>query len=76
MAYAVRARTTGAEALLAKVLEAGEPNAFYYLAEHLARNGRLAEAGEVLVQLGQKADVRMAAHLLSTIRKVQDASRM
>ena len=76
MAYGVRARTKDAEARLAKALKTEEPNAFYYLAEHLARNGRLAAASEVLVQLGQKADVRMSAHLLSTIREVQDASRM
>jgi hypothetical protein len=76
MVYGVRARTKDAELRLAAELETKEANAYYYLAEHLARNGRLAEAEEVLVQLESKADVRMSAHLLGTIRNVRDASRM
>jgi hypothetical protein len=76
MVYGVRARSKDAELGLSRALASKEANAYYYLAEHLARGGRLAEAEEVLVQLGKKADVRMSAQLLYTIRNVQEASRM
>lgn len=76
MVYGVRARAKDAEIRLATALASKEANAYYYLAEHMARNGRLSDAEEVLVQLGKKADVRMSAQLLYTIRNVQEASRM
>ena len=76
MVYAVSAGTKSAERLLAAALKANEPNAFYYLAEHLARKGRLAEAVGVLAELGQKADVRISAGLLGRIRDAQAASKV
>ncbi len=76
MVYGVRARTLAAELRLSDALKTNEANAFYYLAEHLARNGRLVEASKVLAALGQKADVRMSAQLLATIMNVQSASEM
>ncbi|VVB77058.1 Uncharacterised protein [uncultured archaeon] len=72
----VESGSKDAEKSLSASIAKNEVNAFYYLAAHLAKKGRLAEAKSLLMALGAKADVRMSANLLRSISSAQAASEL
>ena len=63
--------TPGLEKLLAR----NEVNAFYYLAEHLARQKELGEAAALLRKLNDRINLFMAQELLNRVVSVQEASK-
>jgi hypothetical protein len=76
MVYAVKKNDKGAEAILEKMIDKGEVNAFYYLAEHLAKQHRLDDAGNVVRWLNGFTKMFMAQELQRKIESSQHASQV
>ncbi|MDE1825557.1 MAG: hypothetical protein KGH61_03890 [Candidatus Micrarchaeota archaeon] len=60
-----------AEPSIAKVIDLGIPNAFYYAANLLAEHRKFREAKELAAKLLQKVDMHYAKQLLVGIERVQ-----
>ncbi len=76
MVYGVETNQKNSEASLGALLARGEPNAFYYLAKHLAKEKKLAEASKILLQLDSKASILMTKDLLNKVMDAQDAASL
>jgi hypothetical protein len=76
MVYTVRKNDKSAESILEKMLDKGEINAFYYLAEHLAKQHRLDDAENVVKWLNSFTKMFMAQELQMKIESSQYASQV
>ena len=74
MAYDIETGSEEAAASLEKVLARNYANAFYYLARHLASQGKTEEAKSVLLRLNKRAYTPMAERLLRKINNAQEES--
>jgi hypothetical protein len=74
MVYSVETDEKGAEASLDRMLSRGEVNAFYYLAEHLAKHRKIDDAGEILKFVSSRANTFMVQELLHRIESAREAS--
>jgi tetratricopeptide (TPR) repeat protein len=76
LVYSVEKNTGQAEASIAKAAARNNVNAYYYLAEYLARQKKLEEAGGILEKLDKTTEIAMVQELLNRVRATQEASKM